>query len=192
MSIPAFDAQGMLPPFTGANPTVSAQRSPYRCSMSELCSVLGTSEHRKRLLRNLIEYRTLIATGGYANGLQFIDGSFVEDIEHTESRNPNDIDVFSILIPPDPYRSDPKAWQLNCLAFWEQEIAAVAKNRERYSLDCYAFIPSFEDLGSFMERALYWYGLFSHKRVTHAWKGFVALPLNPADDQVALIALGAT
>lgn len=190
MPVPAFDRRGMLPPFTGPDPTVSAERSPYHCSMSELCAVLGSSDHRKQLLKNLIAYRALIASGGYTNGLQFVDGSFVEDIERTEARNPKDIDVFSILLPPIQYRDNPEAWRAECLPFWESEIVDNAKNKGRYSIDCYALLPNFTDIASFMERSLYWYGLFSHKRLTHDWKGFIALPLNPADDQAALVSLG--
>lgn len=190
MPLPAFDIRGMLPPFTGTDPTVFANRSPYSCTMSELCASFGATGIRKTLLRNLIAYRALIASDGYLNGLQFVDGSFVEDIETTESRDPRDIDVFSILVPPAKYQADPAAWAATGLPFWASEIVDHAKNKARFSLDCYAMIPDFRNLGTLMQQSFYWYGLFSHKRLTQAWKGFVAVPLDVADDQVALTAIG--
>jgi hypothetical protein len=66
--------------------------------MSEVVSALGTSPERSNLLVGLIKYRELLGSFGYIHGVQFVDGSFVEDVETRESRSPGDIDVFSFLI----------------------------------------------------------------------------------------------
>ena len=152
LPLPAFDNRGMLPPFTGTTATESANRSPYSCTIIELCAAFGTSDHRKKLLANLIAYRRLIATGGYVVGLQFIDGSFVENVERSEGRAPNDIDVFSILPPPPRYHNDPSGWKIDCLSFWNSEIIDNAKNKARFSLDCYAMIEDEKNLGTFLGR----------------------------------------
>ena len=189
MPVPHFDTRGFLPPFNG-NDGATADRSPYFCTMTELCASLSTTDHRKDLLRKLIAYRALIASEDYVAGIQFIDGSFVENIELTEARNPNDIDVFSILAPPTKYHADPTAWNSRGLPFWRSEIADNAKNRTRFSIDSYALMMDMGQPVIFLRNTLYWYSLFSHKKATFAWKGFVAVPLDKTDDQAALLALG--
>lgn len=189
MALPPFDLRGLLPPFKGGDP-VTADRSPYFCDMSELCATLGTSDHRKQLLRNLIAYRALLATDDYADGLQFVDGSFVENIEQIESRNPTDIDVFSILSPPAKYVGNLAAWNAVGVTFWQTEIIDQAKNKARFSLDCYAMMFDASRPAALLKQLLYWYSLFSHRRANHDWKGFVAVPLDAAGDQAALATIG--
>jgi hypothetical protein len=188
LALPPFDMRGLLPPFNGGNPT-EFDRSPYFCSMTELCLALGTTDHRKGLLRNLISYRALIASDEFIEGVQFINGSFVENIEINEGRNPSDIDVFSILVPPAKYVNAPALWQSTGSAFWQNEIIDNTKNKSRFSVDCYALMLNIRDLGNFLRQSLYWYSLFSHKRSNYEWKGFAAVPLNVVDDQAALAAL---
>jgi hypothetical protein len=188
LPLPHFDARGLLPPISGGDDT-NSDRSPYFCTMTELCSAMGSSDHRKLLLRNLIDYRAVIASDDFIDGVQFINGSFVENIELTEGRDPNDIDVFSILMPPQKYVNAPALWQSNGIAFWQNEIADNPKNRVRFSLDVYGLIVNVANLGLFLRQSLYWYSLFSHKKSSREWKGFVAVPLNVIDDQTALAVL---
>lgn len=182
--------RGLLPPFLG-DPGARADRSPYWVAMPEFVAVLGITPQRKQLLRNLIAYRALLAAEGYTGGVQFIDGSFVENIEQTKSRAPSDIDVYSILNIPQKYIIDNSAWNSSGIYFWKNEIIHRSKNKERFNLDTFAVI--FEDLARepkyLISDIIYWYGLFSHQRDTFAWKGFVGLPLDPAGDKVALSAL---
>lgn len=191
MPLPSFDMRGLLPPFIGTDATTS-DRSPYWVSMPELVAAFGTTPHRRQLLRNLIAYRALLAQGGYVGGIQFIDGSFVENVEVLESRNPGDIDVFSILNAPPKYLTDPAEWQATGLPFWNAEVADRNLNKQRFSLDTYAVL--FEERQAqpmnLISDIIYWYGLFSHQRTTFAWKGFAGIALDPAADQAALSALG--
>lgn len=190
MPLPSFDPRGLLPPFVGADAT-TPDRSPYWATMPELVAAFGTTRHRCQLLRNLIAYRALLAEGGYVGGIQFIDGSFVENVEAL-NRNPMDIDVFSILSAPSKYLTDPAAWQATGLPFWHAEVANRDLNKQRFSLDTYAVL--FEERQAqpmnLISDIIYWYGLFSHQRDTFAWKGFAGLALDPAADQVALSQLG--
>src|SRR5262245_63003044 len=107
--LPAFDLRGLLPPFIGPDARTRS-RSPYGTTMSELIAAMGTTPHRCNLLFGLLEYRALIGSLGYSQGLQFINGSFVENVEIREGRDPGDIDVFSFLVRPDRYRTDPTLW----------------------------------------------------------------------------------
>lgn len=191
MPLPAFDFRGLLPPFVGTNPTTS-DRSPYWVTMSELVVAFGTTTRRRQLLRNLIQYRALIAQQGYVSGIQFINGSFVENIEQISNRPPRDIDVFSIINMQPAYGGNLQAWGPTEFLFWQNEIANQALNKSRYSLDTYALL--FEDLQpmDLIKGIIYWYSLFAHQRNTLAWKGFAGLALDPSGDQIALSALGTT
>ncbi|OJV02331.1 MULTISPECIES: hypothetical protein [unclassified Nitrobacter] len=82
------------------------------------------------------------------------------------------------------------AWASAGISFWQTEIADRDKNKQRFSLDTYALL--YEELTPIrlIQGVIYWYGLFSHQRGTFAWKGFLALMLDPAGDQAALASLG--
>ena len=140
----------------------------------------------------LIAYRTLLAEDGYISGVQFIDGSFVENVEALSSRDPGDIDVFSILSVPTKYSTDAAAWQAKGFPFWQAEVVDRDRNKDRFKLDTYAVL--LEELQAqpvnFISQIIYWYSLFSHQRDTFAWKGFAGLALDPIDDQTALANMG--
>jgi hypothetical protein len=182
MTIPPFDGRGFLPPFLGANAT-TPQRSPYDATMSELVGALATSSERENLIFGLIEYRALLNGCGYVDGLQFVDGSFVENIELREGRQPGDIDVFTFAMPAAQYVGNAALWASTGFPQWQGQIVNQALNKQRYQLDTYGMIV--DHPLRVMNETIYWYSLFSHKKVTHDWKGFVRIPLNPADDQIA-------
>lgn len=158
--------------------------------MIELVQRFGYTLRRRQLLRNLIAYRALFASDNYVQGVQFIDGSFVEDVETVQNRDPNDIDVFTLVYPPEKYQLDFDLWLSQGQPLWEQQLTNRPQNKRLFSLDTYGIIvddqvPIFRTMHDIM----YWYGLFSHQRNTFQWKGFVALELNTDDDQVALTIL---
>ncbi len=189
MPVPSFNANGILPPVAGTN-MVDMERSPYIITMTEIVQTFGTTPLRRQLLRNLIAYRELILSGGYTSGIQFLDGSFVEDVERHSGREPRDIDVFTLLHVQANYIHDPLAWQRDCLPFWAEEIQNQPKNKQRYQLDTYATLVEEFSLVGLLKNVMYWYSLFSHQRDTYAWKGFVAVMLDAAQDEQALILLG--
>lgn len=189
MPVPSFNSNGILPPVAGANPT-DLERSPYIVTMPEMVQAFGTTPTRRVLLRNLIAYRQLILEGGYTSGLQFLDGSFVEDVEKHSRREPRDIDVFSLLHVPTQYAQNPQSWQTSGYQFWAEEIQNQPKNKNRFKLDTYAALVEEFHLLGLLKNVMYWYSLFSHQRDTFAWKGFVAVVLDPAQDADALNLLG--
>ncbi len=188
MAIPAFDQRGLLPPFMGPSAT-TGDRSPYFVTTVDLVRRFAINEHRRKLLRNLIDYRSLLAGEGYQEGIQFVDGSFVENVEMNQNRSPGDIDVFSFLNLPQKYLSDPNLWIECGSALWQDEIINRRKNKERFAIDSYAVL--IEELGfdQLLQQTIYWYSLFSHQRETFAWKGFAAIRLDPASDKAALAEL---
>ncbi len=191
MPLPPFDMRGLLPPFMGED-AATADRSPYQTTMPELVAAMGTSQHRRGLIRKLIAYRTLLLGDGYIKGVQFIDGSFVENIELIRNRPPQDIDVFSILHIPPKYLNNIHDWITIGLQFWADEVVHRDKNKDRFSLDTYGIVfeECIGDPMRLINNTNYWYGLFSHQRETFAWKGFACLALDPDGDQNALDMLG--
>lgn len=189
MPLPSYTTNGILPPIAGVDPT-DLERSPYIVTMTEMVTTFGTTPHRRQLLRNLISYRQLILDGGYTLGLQFLDGSFVENVEAHSGREPKDIDVFSLLHVPHQYAQDPASWSADCFAYWATEIQNLPLNKARFKLDTYASLVEEFQLVDLLKYVMYWYSLFSHQRDTFAWKGFVAVLLDPSQDADALTLLG--
>ena len=182
--IPHFDGRGLLPPYEGTDETTST-RSPYPTTMREVVRRFGTSDHRRRLIKNLLAYRSVLHARGYDRGLQLVNGSFVEDVETREGRNPGDIDVFSFLVRPTKYKDNEALWRTTGILEWCDVIANRAMNKSRYQLDTYAIaVDQHNALGLIVE-TVYWSSLFAHKRVTHEWKGFLRIAIDAADDALA-------
>jgi hypothetical protein len=96
--IPAFNHSHALPPFEGERMT-SAHSSPYVITSSELVRRFSFSAPRCLILDGLIRYRAELRALGFVGGFQWLDGSFVEDIEGREARPPHDIDVVTFAHP---------------------------------------------------------------------------------------------
>src|ERR1700742_5050313 len=97
--IPAFTLSGTLPPYVGT-PTVGTQMSPYRATLLEIAQRFCHTPHRCDMLRGLIDLKRQIANAGVVDGFLWLAGSFLEEIEKLEARNPNDIDVVLFLRRP--------------------------------------------------------------------------------------------
>lgn len=96
MPIPAFDGiLNVLPPHLGTNGKVE-HLSPYECIMQEVCERFATSSQRIGILRGFVALRQELWSLNL-RGFQWMDGSFVEDIEVQENRSPGDIDVVTFF-----------------------------------------------------------------------------------------------
>lgn len=91
--IPQMNAAHFLPPFLGHNPGQRLWTSPYPASISEVVERFATSPTRVILLHGLLSYRDALRAAGLSEGYQWLDGSFVEDIEWQQHRPPRDIDM---------------------------------------------------------------------------------------------------
>lgn len=148
----------------------------------ELVARFRTNDPRKALLRGLIAYRQHILSDGYDQGFQFINGSFVEDVEAIRGRPPGDIDVMSFLVRPQKYVGDQSAWETVGKQFWLTEVRGRAANRARFSLDTFAALLDEANYRNFT----YWHGLFSEQKRTFAPKGYIVINLDPVADRAAL------
>jgi hypothetical protein len=149
--------------------------------MMEVAHRFCTSPERVALLRGLLEYRADLRAAGIPDGLQWIDGSFCEDVETTRRRPPQDIDVVTLVVRPMAHVASP-AW----VAFVADHphLFAPAAVKHKYGCDGYPLdlcLP----LQSVMDQFSYWLGLFSHQRATNLWKGMLQVPLIDDDAAVA-------
>lgn len=182
MPIPDFDGiLNVLPPHLG-NPTKSAELSPYRCTTEELCRRFSTSNARREILRGFMSLRGELLELG-VEGFQWLDGSFVEDIETLDSRVPRDIDVVTFVSRP----SDPSG--VNSILGPRPELWRLPMVKQAFHVDHYV-IPLGSDPEALINHAQYWYGLFSHRR-DGTWKGMLRVELEAtADDSAAWHLLG--
>lgn len=179
--------RGLLPPFLGADATTAA-RSPYLTNSTELVRTFGFSAERREILRGFLSYRRLLTTLGYNAGFHLVDGSFVENVERVEKRAPGDIDVFSFLDLP---TLGVTAGELDETGKtnWINEVTNRDENKRRFKLDSYAILLPELEFFQLFSVTNYWTSLFSHRRVTSAWKGFLAIAFDTADDEEALAEL---
>lgn len=178
--IPAFDHNFVLPPHLG-NPTALDQISPYKCTTLDLCKTFAISADRIEILKGFLRFREQLTKLGLVNGFQWLDGSFLEDVETRENRPPNDLDMVTVY------------WGYN-LAFQQQlivdfpDFVDVRLSKSNYKLDHYPFDAQHSPINT-VEYTRYWIQLFSHNRDA-VWKGMLHVELNtPNEDQEALIFL---
>jgi hypothetical protein len=176
MPVPYFDQQkGALPPFLGpierGGPT-----SPYVCSLVEVATTLATTEERKRLLLGLIDLRRELRSSGI-EAVQWLDGSFVEDIERLKGVPPKDIDVVT-------YTSGTVRLTLG------SPLLSPKASKARFQIDHF-LVSGDMPLSDFVEAVGYWYGIFSHRR-DRTWKGIlqVSLTADDCEDDAARLLLG--
>ena len=171
--IPAFDPNLVLPPHLG-DPTRPDHMSPYPCTTLDLCVRFGTTLERREILSKFLDFRDRLRGQGLANGFQWLDGSFLEDVEARDGRPPRDLDVVTFY------------WGYD-LAFQRALVAAMPEfadprlSKARYSLDHYAVDAGHEPAAT-VEYSRYWVLLFSHNRLG-VWKGILKVELNtPTED----------
>lgn len=175
MPIPPFTHSGVLPPYLSS--PVGHQRSPYRATIEEFVLRFNTSDERRAILRGLLDYRAALRNVlRITEGLQWLDGSFTEDIEASERRSPGDVDVLTIAsFPP-----------LSQLSAPQRDLLTSKHTKTLYRCDAY---PLDISRGTPLDGVTYWFSLFSHRR-NGDWKGLVAVPLDAGADDLARAAIG--
>jgi hypothetical protein len=174
--IPPFNQSGVLPPLVGQAHD-PGMRSPYPASMVEIVNRFATSAPRRAILRGLVAYRAELRAIGIDRGFQWLDGSYVEDVEATRLRSPADIDLVTFARRPAGTELN-DAWA----TLLERRCDLFSPREAKLKFRCDAY---FVDLGTvevewLVMRATYWASLFSHRRDTHLWKGMLQVDL--ADD----------
>lgn len=178
--IPLWTSAGVLPPVDVIEPTSQA-RSPYRITLTDLVLRFATSVDRCRILDGLLRYRKALHSAGLSKGFQWVDGSFLENVELIRGRSPGDIDVVTFFELP----SGTTEFDLD---------------REHPNLFDHAFVKATYFVDSYPQNldtppnelvwwSSYWYGVWSHQRDSLLWKGFLSIDLDIADDLDASLQL---
>lgn len=155
--------------------------SPYMVSIATVVKHYDTSRERTRILHGLLDFRAALRSIGIVDGFQWIDGSFVEDVEKVRNRAPQDVDLVTFAHRPKKSDSDWKDLiKKHITLFQPQEIKA------KYYCDAY-FVDLDKPPLLIVDDTRYWFGLFSHQRVTALWKGLLSVPLQSDDDKARLI-----
>lgn len=181
LTIPIWNSMGVIPPIDIADPT-SHVRSPYEMDIVRFVSMFAVSPQRMKILKGFVMYRIALSKVGLVNGFQWVDGSFTENIELIEKRPPNDVDVVTFFHLNDG-DTDDAIIERNPFIF-DHDIV-----KKDFLVDSY-----FEGLDApgryLVERTVYWYSMWAHKRDL-SWKGFIQIPLNPQLDNAAITILNA-
>lgn len=182
--LPPWNALGLIPPVNVQQPT-AAERSPYLVSLTDFVLRFGKTSPRRIVLDGFLRYRAALHAAGLVRGFQWLDGSFLENVELLEARAPNDLDVVTFFDLPvgksqgDIFQQFPELFPTS--------RDSHSKLKEKYSVDAYV-----EDLGKspsrLVRQASYWYSMWSYRR-NQVWKGFVQIDLAPSADAQAIAQL---
>ncbi len=163
---------------------VSSKRSPYFLSLPDFVYRFGHSAEWLDLVNGFLRYRALLQQAGVGAGFQWVNGSFVEDVERIRGRPPADIDVVNFIYLPggvselDFYRSQGNIFNWDYI-------------KRHFSIDGYtvAMDLSRPEMVLFAIRnAVYWYSVWSHTR-DRQWKGYIELDLSPEGDPGAWLVI---
>jgi hypothetical protein len=169
VAIPHRNALGLLPPIDPDRPA-SADRSPYRVSLPDVVQRFATSPDRCQILSGLLAYRAALHGIGVISGFQWLDGSFMENVERIEGRPPHDLDVVTFAETRAVTRSPEAALVFN------HDRTKARFGMDAYVVDLDGLVPS-----KLTTLAAYWYSMWSHRR-NQAWKGYLQVELSPSED----------
>ncbi len=176
--LPAWEVNGFLPSVSEDHPTSSRNRSPYHLSLLEMVEYFGFSPERCRLLEGLLDFRAELHQAGLIRGVQWINGSFVENVEAWENLSPNDIDIVTFYRMPNGHTQQSLLADFPTLfdGHWV----------ESHALDTYFVFMNPSSPESVVRHAAYWYSLWFRTR-GGSWKGFLEGTLGPTHDAQARV-----
>jgi hypothetical protein len=183
MPIPALEPSGVLPPYLG-DATQSANMSPYATTLVEVAQRFCTTDSRKEIFRGLLEHRQRLNAIGFTDGIQWLSGSFLEDIETMDSRAPRDVDVVTFFHVPAGITT---VGALQSLVTANLPLFDHAQAKTTFKVDV-QFVNLNNPPKVVVDHTRFWFGLFSHRR-TGLWKGLLQIPLAVGADDTAANAL---
>ena len=174
VAIPAWNSAGVLPPIRPNAPGSSPDRSPYVVDLAVLFDRFTTSPERMAILDGLLRFRADLHAAGITSGFQWLDGSFLEQVEALEGRPPRDMDVVTFFDLPQGLDQRSLAQRHGTL-FDQKHVKAT------YTMDAYFVVLGEPTVHWHVKSIAYWYSMWSHRR-NQAWKGYLQIDLNPAHD----------
>lgn len=179
--IPNWNISGILPPIRPNKPGYDRDRSPYTVHMQKVVDRFAVSPERIDIISGLIEYRKALYNLGIMRGFQWLDGSFMENVELIQNRPPRDMDVVTFFHLPDGVSQADLA-QMNPNLFMPKQAKA------QYKVDAYVCILGEPTADYHVKMISYWYSMWSHSR-NGLWKGFLQANLSSKEDEAALESL---
>lgn len=176
VAIPIWNAQGVLPPINPATPT-SVDRSPYSVSLTDLVLRFSNTTERNKILDGFLKFRSALHETGFIQGFQWVDGSFLENIEMIEKRPPFDIDVVTFFHLP-------KGQTQQTLVDTAPRLFNPDHNKEDFHVDAYFVQLNVNKPEPLVGQSAYWNSLWSHRR-NEQWKGYLQIDLSNTNDEVA-------
>lgn len=176
-AIPEWNPLGILPPVHPGVSPAARNRTPYRADLLDFLKHFSGTLARIELLEGFLEYRKALHGIGIVSGFQWINGSFAENIELLEGRDPRDIDCVTFYVMPD--REDEESlYYKNPHIFNHNEVKST------FHVDSYYITIEDTLTQEMIENITYWYSMWSHRRDL-VWKGFIQLDIDPAQDKEA-------
>lgn len=179
VGIPPLGLSGVLPPYVG-KVTNSQMMSPYPATLLEIAQRFCHTPHRCTTMRGLLQHRQQLSAIGLVDGFVWLAGSFFEDIEKLDNRNPRDVDAVLFLRRPRAHVQDAQ-WQ----QFLTTNIGLFQPQNTKAQFMCDVQLVDLNlDPAVVVDRARFWFGLFSHRR-NNLWKGILQVPLAVSPDDTA-------
>jgi hypothetical protein len=141
----------------------------------EVCQSLATSSRRREILTGFLELRRKLRDAG-VTGFQWLGGSFMEEIEVFENRDPGDIDVVTWAATPGTPAEVKTA--LDGAGIFDNDSVKATHKVDHY------VVSLFQQPAAVVDRSRYWCGLFSHRR-DQLWKGMLQVDLDATGDDDA-------
>lgn len=177
--IPCWNMAGVLPAIRPGKEGNDSDRSPYAVTLKQVVERFASTPDRIIILKGLFDYRKALHDLGITQGFQWLDGSFMEEIEAIESRSPRDLDVVTFLNIPDG-KSEKILLETNPDLFNHGLV------KTHYKLDTYMHVLGNPLDAIQVKLVSYWYSMWSHRRDGTTWKGFIQIELSPTEDALAL------
>ena len=159
----------------------------------------GTTPRRREILAGFFAFRSSLHEAGVEVGLQWINGSFVEnEVQRPRDdgkEHPQDLDVVTLWCLPQDWLEGISNWAevyKQEKAFTDQHAALFDRPRikEEKKVDS-LWISLCQESHILVEHVAYWHGLWSHTKAgadeeQSIWKGYVQVDLAKGEDEAAI------
>lgn len=141
----------------------------------------NTSPERQTILAGFLDFRLALQQRGLVHGFQWLDESFLEDVESVERRAPRDLDVVTFYDMP--VGQTQRTLFADNAALFDPKETKHAFRVDAYFVQLDGTAPSV-----LVRKTAYWYSMWSHRR-DGQWKGYLQIDLGAGEDPAARAAL---
>ena len=174
VTIPEWNSDYVLPPLRATpDSRLPQSRRPHKATALEVVHRFAISKERSSILFGFLDYRLALHDLGIVDGFQWVNGSFVENIEARNSQHPRDIDVVTFYHPPEDHDN-------RHLRLFDPEQMLL-----EYHVDARGVRLGLPMTPERVETVSYWHSMWTHRK-DGLWKGMVEVDLDPKDDEAAL------